>query len=188
MNSKLMLILIIVLEIWGITAVERKKILKSMIYYTQLSNVVAMFSALFLLVFGSAEWVTGLRYLSVCMLTMTGLVTLFILRPMLKNNHLLFWSRSGFFLHIVCPILNLISYFFMEAHAEGLLLGLPAAVTLLYGVIMLYMNYIGKVDGPYPFLRIREQSAKATVIWIFLLLVLISVISAMIYFSSAMIK
>ena len=43
MNIKGMLISIIVLEIWGITAVKRKKLLKSMIYYTQLSNVAGMF-------------------------------------------------------------------------------------------------------------------------------------------------
>ena len=188
MNIKGMLISIIVLEIWGITAVKRKKLMKSMIYYTQLSNVAGMFSALFLLVFGSIEWVIGLRFLSVCMLTMTGFVTIFILRPMLKNNRALFWSRSGFFLHIVCPLLNLISYFFLEEHAEGITLCLPAAVTLLYGIIMIYMNYIGKVDGPYPFLRVREQSKKATVIWIILLLILIGFISTVIYWSSAMIK
>ena len=41
----------------------------------------------------------------------------------------------------------------------------PVILTFLYGMIMLYLNWKGKVDGPYPFFRIRKQSALATVLW-----------------------
>ena len=153
------LLLIIVCEIWGITAVERKHLLKSMIYYTQLSNVAALFSAACLLLFGPQEWVVSFRYLAVCMLVMTCLVTVFVLQPLLKNS------------------LNVISYIFLETPAKGAALYLPPAVTLLYGIIMLYMNYIEKIDGPYPFLRIRNQTRTATVMWILVLLAAVTAIS-----------
>ena len=58
---------------------------------------------------------------------------------------------------------------------------IPPAVTLVYGVIMLYMNYINKIDGPYPFLRIHNQSKTATVIWIIVLLMVVSLISFTVY-------
>ena len=183
MNLNVVLIIIILLEIWGITAVKTKQLLGSMIYYTQLSNAAAMVSAFFLLVLGNRTWITGFRFLSVCMLVMTGLVTAFVLQPLLKNNRLLFWSRSGFFLHIVCPIVNVISYYCLEPHAEKAMVFLPPAVTLLYGGIMLYMNYIHKIDGPYPFLRIHKQSAKATVLWILVLLIVIGTISSVVMFT-----
>ena len=169
MFLKIVLLLIIVCEIWGITGVDKKHLLKSMIYYTQLSNVAALISAVLLLCFGPAEWIAVFRYLSVCLLIMTCLVTVFVL-------HLL-WSRTGFFLHLVCPFLNTLSYVFLETHAKGSVF-LPPAATLLYGVIMLYMNYIEKVDGPYPFLRIRHQTKTATVIWIIVLLAAMGAISS----------
>ena len=114
------------------------------------------------------------------MLVMTCLVTVFILQPLLRNSKILLWSRTGFFLHLVCPFLNTVSYIFLEKHAGGAALFLPAAATLLYGAVMLYMNYIGKIDGPYPFLRIRSQSKKATVIWVLVLLAGMGAISTVI--------
>ncbi|MCR5716100.1 MAG: hypothetical protein K6G23_04590, partial [Lachnospiraceae bacterium] len=47
---------------------------------------------------------------------------------------------------------------------------LPVAVTLLYGLIMLYLNAKERVDGPYPFFRIRSIGVKMTVVWMVLLL------------------
>lgn len=177
MFLKTVLLLIIVFEIWGITGVDKKHLLKSMIYYTQLSNVAALISAVLLLCFGPAEWIAVFRYLSVCLLIMTCLVTVFVLQPLLHDSYLLLWSRTGFFLHLVCPFLNTLSYVFLETHAKGSVF-LPPAATLLYGVIMLYMNYIEKVDGPYPFLRIRHQTKTATVIWIIVLLATMGAISS----------
>ncbi|MBE6128680.1 MAG: hypothetical protein E7185_05340 [Erysipelotrichaceae bacterium] len=177
MFLKIVLLLIIVCEIWGITGVDKKHLLKSMIYYTQLSNVAALISAVLLLCFGPAEWIAVFRYLSVCLLIMTCLVTLFVLQPLLHDSYLLLWSRTGFFLHLVCPFLNTLSYVFLETHAKETVF-LPPAATLLYGVIMLYMNYIEKVDGPYPFLRIRHQTKTATVIWIIVLLAAMGAISS----------
>lgn len=174
------LLIIIACEIWGITSVERKLLLKSMIYYTQLSNMAALVSAALLLAFGQQEWIIWSRYLAVCMLVMTCLVTVFILLPLLKDSHVLLWSRTGFFLHLVCPALNTVSYIFLEKHAAGTAVFLPPAVTLLYGAVMLYMNYINKIDGPYPFLRIHNQSKTATVVWVLLLLAGMSVIASLI--------
>ena len=183
--QKLLLSVIIVCEIWGITAVRKKDLLPSMIYYTQLSNVAAMLSAALLILFGPSAWITGFRYLSVCMLVMTCLVTIFVLQPLLHDSKMLLWSRTGFFLHLVCPFLNVISYLFFEDHAGRSAAFIPPAVTLLYGIIMLYMNYIGRVDGPYPFLRIRHQSKKATVLWVLVLLAVMGMISVCVLLSAA---
>ena len=54
------------------------------------------------------------------------------------------------------------------------------AITFIYGMIMLYLNYIGKVDGPYPFFRVRNQRVRATVLWVLILLVAVAAISAVV--------
>ncbi|MBQ7991861.1 MAG: hypothetical protein IJM63_00925 [Solobacterium sp.] len=185
MALKIILCLIIVCELIGLATRSFGRLLKTFIFYTQLSNLAAFLSACLLLVFGPASFITAFRYLSVCMLWMTMLVTVFILVPTIKNTKLLLWSRVGFTLHLLCPVLNTVSYLFFEPHVSAHAIVIPAAVTLIYGVIMLYMNCIRKVDGPYPFLRVHNQSATATVLWILLLLVLISAIGSGVYFAAA---
>lgn len=174
-------ILIMAAEIYGITAIERKHLLGSMIYYTQLSNAAALLSILCMFLFGDQPWVTGFRYLSVCMLIMTFLVTVFVLVPTIKDTHLLLWSRSGFFLHIVGPFANTLSYLFLENHVEPWMIAIPPVMTLIYGLTMIWFNYKRVIDGPYPFLRIYNQSVRATVLWVLVLLLLIGAIASGVY-------
>ena len=63
------------------------------------------------------------------------------------------------------PIVSVGSYLLVESHvpsASAILF--PTVVTFLYGMIMLYLNYKDRFDGPYPFFRIKNQSAMATVL------------------------
>lgn len=185
MLGKIILIAIILCELWGLTGIRGVSVLRSFIFYTQQSNLVALISAVLLLLSGPHEWIVWFRFLGVCMLVMTMSVTILILQPMLKNSQLLFWSRTGFFLHLVCPILNCISWFFFETHGSQAMILLPPAYTLLYGMVMIYCNYKGTVDGPYPFLRVRRQSVKATVLWILVLLAAVTLISWLVYLPTA---
>ncbi len=44
-------------------------------------------------------------------------------------------------------------------------------------MIMLYLNWKEKIDGPYPFFRVRHQSSLATVLWFAALTGIITLIS-----------
>ena len=72
-------------------------------------------------------------------------------------------TNSGLYHHLLCPILSTASYVLWEAHSTVWFV--PVILTFIYGMIMLYLNGKGKVDGPYPFFRVRQQSALATVLW-----------------------
>lgn len=187
MLTKILLIIIVVCEMTGLATRSFGRLIRTFIYYTQLSNLAAFLSAFLLLCFGPLPWITAFRFLAVCMLIMTMLVTVFVLVPTLKDTHLLLWSRVGFMLHLLCPALNLISYLFLETHASGVMILVPPLVTLVYGVIMLYMNYIRKIDGPYPFLRVHHQTPLATVLWIIALMVLIGGIASLVLFAGNLI-
>ena len=45
---------------------------------------------------------------------------------------------------------------------------------------MLILNGTGKADGPYPFFRVKDQSAAATVLWMLLLFGMIAAVSLVI--------
>ena len=145
-------------------------------YYTVLSNFMAFVSSALLLLAGAGPFVTALRYLSVCMMTMTFLVVVFVLVPMSKDVKGMLFHDTELFYHTVCPILTALSYVLWEARSNAWLL--PVLVTLVYGVIMMYLNYIRKVDGPYPFLKVHDQSPRATVIWILVMFAIIGGIAA----------
>ena len=158
---------------WGILA-----------YYTQLSNLIALVSSLLYLVAAGTKAVTLLRFLTVSVLTMTFLITVFVLVPMGGSAKKLLFSGNGLYHHVICPILSVGSYFLWEQRVGSpWAILLPVALTLVYGLTMVTLNGLRKYDGPYPFFRVHRQSGLATVIWLLVLLTVIGSISTALYFA-----
>ncbi len=175
---------LVAMELWSFRLVRHRK-WKNLVFYTQISNLITFLSSAAFLIAGAAGMagnapVTALRYLSVCMMVMTALVTACILVPMGGDPKVLLWSGNGLYHHVLCPVITTISYVFFELHAGTDLLWLPVTVTLVYGLVMLWLNWKRTVDGPYPFFRVRNQSATATVIWMAALVGMIAAISAVV--------
>ena len=167
-------LVLLILEMIGLTISIRRRKWGILAYYTQLSNLTALFSAAAFLLLGSRA--AGLRYLATCMLVMTFLVTLFVLVPMGGGFRKLMLSGNGLYHHTLCPLLSTASWLLWET-PHRCPWGVPVAVTVVYGLIMLYLNGTGRYDGPYPFFRVRHQSRAATVGWILVLIALISLIA-----------
>ena len=166
-------ILVILLEILGLRISISDRHWKIFAFYTQISNLITVLSSAAFLMFGaSAAW---LRYLSSCMLTMTFLITLCVLVPMGGGFKTLMLTGNGLYHHTLCPILSVLSYVLWEPHSNIWIL--PVAVTTAYGLIMLNMNWKRTFDGPYPFFRVHNQSAAATVFWMQGLIAFIAAIS-----------
>ena len=167
-------IIIIILEAIGFRLSYQRGRWKIIFFYTQISNMISLLSSvLFLLAGDNAAW---LRYTANCMLTMTFFVSLCILVPMGAGFQKMMLTNSGLFHHTLCPILSLVSYILWEKHASVWFV--PVALTFVYGMTMLYLNWREKVDGPYPFFRIRQQSRLATILWMAALTCVIALISA----------
>ena len=173
-------IIIIVLEIMGFYF-SRSRGWEMLIFYTQLSNIITLISSICIVISSDAAITTVMRYLSTVMLTMTVLITLFVLAPMGAGFANMMLSGNGLFHHTLCPAISITSYFLLEHHSS--MWGIPVAVTAVYGAVLLYLNYIEKVDGPYPFFRVHKQKAFVTVAWMAALLVLITVISLAVTFA-----
>ena len=166
-------IIIVILEAIGLTLSAGRRGRKLLEFYTQLSNIAALLSSvLFLLTGGRAA---GPRFVSSCLLTMTFFVTVAILIPMGAGFKKMMLTSSGLYHHTLCPILSVASYILWEPHADPWLI--PVVLTFLYGMMMLWLNWKGKADGPYPFFRVRQQSALATVVWMAALTGVIALIS-----------
>lgn len=168
-------IAVIILEIIGLRISTSERKWKIFAYYTQISNIITLISSFVLVAARSNELSAVLRYLSSCMLTMTFMITLFVLVPMGGGFRKLMLSGNGLYHHTLCPILSVTSYVMWEQHSS--LWILPTVLTFIYGIIMLVMNGKGLFDGPYPFFRVRNQSKLATVVWMVVLIGIITAIS-----------
>lgn len=181
MVDRILCLIVLLLEIRGLSLSLTDRKWKVLIFYTQLSNFVTATSAALLLFFGQPVWITVLRYLSSCMLVMTFFVTTCVLIPMGGDPKKLLWSGNGLYHHVLCPVISTLSYIVVENHAGPRWIWLPVTATLIYGMIMLYLNGIRKVDGPYPFFRVHNQSVTATILWMCVLLVVVAGLSFLVW-------
>ncbi len=181
MTARLLCALLILMEVRGLLYVLRENIPALPAYYTLQANLAATLSSLLVVIFGPQGWIAPFRYLAACMMALTLLVVVIVLIPMRRNAKKLLFSGYGLYQHLLCPTAALISYILFEAHASGpFIFIVPVAVTLVYGVILLYLNHTGRVDGPYPFLRVRQQKKGTTVMWMAGMLAAVTAVSLLV--------
>jgi len=180
---------IIILEICGFSFSIRDRGIKILAYYTQISNLITLISAvimLFYLLNGTLPvWLKQMRYLSSCLLLITALVTVFILIPMGAPPRILLFSGKGLFHHTLVPIVSIFSYLYLEPHTKSKdAIYDPLIVTLIYSTIMILLNILRKFDGPYPFLRVHKQSLLASILWIVAMFTIVYILSWILYILS----
>ncbi len=177
MARVLNLILVILGLIGFIKSLKGRSIRKHLLYYTQISNCITFITSLMYVIIGPKDYVVVFRYTSVCMMVMTLIVTALVLVPMSRKPREFLFSGSGLFQHLLIPIVSTLSYMLLEKRAPFFWFWIAPLITLIYGLIMLHLNYTKKVEGPYPFFMIRSIGAKITSIWMVALMIVISVIS-----------
>ena len=181
MAARILCLVVLLLEIRGLSLSLPSRKWKALFFYTQLSNLATAASVFLLLFFGQPLWITVFRYLSSCMLVLTFFVTTCVLIPMGGDAKTLLWSGNGLYHHVLCPVISTASYIIIEKHAGGDLIWLPVALTFIYGMVMLYLYGIRKVDGPYPFFRVHDQSVTATILWMCVLLAVMTGFSVLVW-------
>lgn len=159
-------VIILLLEVlaFGYTILNSHKI--QIEYYTNDSNLITLFSSLLFIILyrKKIELVKDLRFLSTILLTITFLVVIFILCPMYNFNYkLLMFTNTFLVFHTICPILSFISYVFFEEGSKNKYLGL--IFTIAYTIVLIMLNILDLVVGPYPFLEVKKQSLLMISIW-----------------------
>ena len=147
-------------------------------FYTTDSNLLCgIASALYLWTYFRGGNVKGseagrlslLRFIATACLLVTFTVVLLVLGPENGFAHE-FLDGTRLFSHLLCPFLSLILFLFGDELVPFSYISRALFTTLLYAVPMILLNAAGLVSGPYSFLKIREQSALATVFWVVVIL------------------
>ena len=141
-------------------------------YYTEDSNILTLFSSLLFIIYllkGSVpKWVQLFKYMTTICLTVTFLVVIFILAPMYNFAYsYLLLHNSLLFQHLLCPIISIITFLFFDKidvlKIKDSFIGI--SLTCLYAVILITLNILKLINGPYPFLMVYNQSIFMSLFW-----------------------
>lgn len=154
-------------------------------YYTDMSNLLALIASLvftYYLVFRDyvPKIVCLLKYAATVGLILTFLVVVFILAPMYDFAYIYVFSHEAmFFTHLLCPILGAVTFIFFDGiKVTRRDMHYSLMPTFIYAIIMITLNACAFINGPYPFLKVREQSIFASVMWFLLIMFMANVVAA----------
>ena len=153
------------------------------LYYTQLSNVVAVISSAMFIAFRNTEnaklrrLVIAGRYLSACGLTMTFMVVTAIFLPFgtPESAEMLAGHLNGILHHFVCPVISVVSYIFFEDGVKTKRAVLiPFIATAIYAFTVYTLNFLRLAPAPYPFFAVYDYPVWELVMWFFGLMALVA--------------
>ena len=145
-------------------------------YYTIDSNIFLLISTiLYLLTINNVPKIVQLlKYSSTLSVFITFLVVVFVLYPMYNFNfQFMFLDGPNLYMHVLCPVLAIISFIFFDSNEieNSLKNNLRSLYfTIIYAIILISLNILNVVSGPYPFLKVNQQSPLMSVFWIVLIL------------------
>ena len=176
MRKKLSLIfniLIIVFEIIGfvVTLIKNGRI--GIEYYTEESNILMLITSIVFVIYilfnkKIPYYLKLLKYISTICLTVTFLVVILVLAPMYNFNYgYLLLRNELLYHHLLCPLLSIITFIYFDDIKNYTKLDnlLASLVTLIYGIVLIILNILKVVDGPYPFLQVYRQPVIVSIIW-----------------------
>lgn len=186
MNSKNIQIIInisiIILEIIGFILVIQDYGIYNLEYYTEDSNFLLLLSSILILIYlttnkGLPSWLKSFRFIAVVSTTLTFIIVLTVLSWASDMGlYTLLFYRGLFYHHTICPILAIISFSLIEKY-DNLKAIQGTYFTIIYALILIPLNILKIVNGPYPFLRVYEQPILQSVFWIVIIFAIVYLIA-----------
>ena len=177
---------IVILEIIGLVLTVQESGHVPIEFYTEDSNLLILVVSSLYLYFALAKkkmpkWLVILKQIATVGLAVTFLVVILILAPMYEFNYgYLLFHNTLLYYHTLCPLLGVVTFLWCDQLGK-----LPKkisfyglAFTICYAIVMIVLNLLRIVNGPYPFLKVYEQSIMMSVVWTIVILGLAYIISA----------
>ena len=178
-------VLIIIFEIMGLihNYIYNNRI--SIEYFTEEANILALISSIIFVIYliinkKIPNWLKLMKYTSTVGLTITFLVVLFILYPMSGFNFYgMFISGTLLYHHLLCPLLGFISFIFFDNLSKYDKSDIKYGLIHMgvYGIVLVILNILKVINGPYPFLMVYNQTIIVSIIWFIVLYLLGYIIS-----------
>ncbi len=186
-------LLIVICGCIGLTISAKADGLGMFKYYTQDSNYFALLVSFIYLIFQAKSKFTGkipsfvraLRFISSSCLFVTFTVVIFVLIPSYGFDSAagMLFGGSSLYFHTVCPLLAIISFIFFEHEFNFSKKIILVAIipTLIYAAIILPLNILKVLRGPYPFLYVYEQSVFMSCVWVLVIFGIAALLAFILY-------
>ena len=171
-------ILIIIMELFAFLVCYKESGFACFKYYTQDSKLFLMFTSLLyvisLLICDKKipHFVSLLKYAATTSVVITFLTVVTILAPVMGGYKAMLLDGTMLIHHLICPIFGFVTFVFFERHnLNGLKDALISMIfTCLYGIIAVTLNVLKIMDGPYPFLKVYDQTILISIFWLILMM------------------
>ena len=171
-------ILIIIMDLFAFLVCYKESGFACFEYYTQDSNLFLMFTSLLyvisLLICDKKipHFVSLLKYAATTSVVITFLTVVTILAPVMGGYKAMLLDGTMLIHHLICPIFAFVTFVFFEKHnLNGLKDALISMIfTCLYGIIAVTLNVLKIMDGPYPFLKVYDQTILISIFWLILMM------------------
>ena len=171
-------ILIIIMELFAFLVCYKESGFACFEYYTQDSNLFLMFTSLLyvisLLISDKKipHFISLLKYAATTSVVITFLTVVTILAPVMGGYKAMLLDGTMLIHHLICPIFAFVTFVFFEKHnLNGLKDALISMIfTCLYGIISVTLNILKIMDGPYPFLKVYDQTILMSIFWLILMM------------------
>lgn len=171
-------ILIIIMELFAFLVCYKESGFACFEYYTQDSNLFLMFTSLLYVISllindkKISHFVSLLKYASTTSVVITFLTVVTILAPVMGGYRAMLLDGTMLIHHLICPIFAFVTFVFFEKHnLNGLKDALISMIfTCLYGIIAVTLNVLKIMDGPYPFLKVYDQTILISIFWLILMM------------------
>ena len=153
-----------------------------LMFYTVDSNILALIASLLVGIYALKAYRSGvkipesikmLKYISVCCLTVTFIVVVLVLAPMngIKGYQMMLFSGDMLFHHLISPVLSILTFLMFDrvSYSNSKSASFALIPTIIYAVILITLNLLRIVEGPYPFLRVYAQPFYLSLIWLILI-------------------
>ena len=86
--------------------------------------------------------------------------------------YIMLFTGSMLYHHFLNPVVAMVSFLLFEREPRLPLASVPLALvpTIVYGVYDLWGNITGRIDGPYPFMRVYAQTIQESLMWFAIIL------------------
>lgn len=151
-------------------------------YYTVLSNVILLIVSAWYLIctFCRKETPPALSVLhltAAVSLTVTFIIAAFVLMPQSTFAYY-FLDNVAPILHFLGPVLSVVTFMMSDREVPRAGVIVPAALTILYGIVTLILNIAKILKGPYFFLEVYSTPAGTIAMWFGIIFVLCVSLSA----------
>ena len=175
-------LLIFISSLSGCFIIFLKQGFTMLMFYTVDSNILALIASLLVGIYAFKAYRSGvkipesikmLKYISVCCLTVTFIVVVLVLAPMngIKGYQMMLFSGDMLFHHLISPVLSILTFLMFDrvSYSNSKSASFALIPTIIYAVILITLNLLRIVEGPYPFLRVYAQPFYLSLIWFILI-------------------